>query len=137
MGELPGVVPMLSYEDCAEAAEWLTRAFGFEEVERYADDGVVTHVTLRLGDGIVFIGKPGDSYVNPARLREQSEAVARMYDVPWVVDGVWVQVDDLRAHYEQARAAGARMLSEIEAGPHDELYRVEDPFGHRWMFVQR
>jgi uncharacterized glyoxalase superfamily protein PhnB len=135
--EYPDVVPMLSYEDCAAAADWLVQAFGFEEVERFEEDGEITHVTLRAGNGRVFVGKPGETYVNPKRLREQCEAAARMYEVPWVVDGVWVQVDDVDAHNEQARAAGARLLGELEDGPVGRLYRVEDPEGHRWMFAQR
>ncbi len=49
----------------------------------------------------------------PKRLREQCEAAARMHEVPWVVDGVWVQVDDLAAHYERAREEGATLLSEM------------------------
>ncbi len=130
------VVPMVSYEDCAEAADWLVRAFGFEEVERLGEGGEVTHVTLRVGDGLVFLGKPGDAYVNPVRLRKQCEAAARMYDVPWVVDGVYVEVDDVHAHRERARAEGARLLSEVEDGHGVRLYRVEDPAGHRWMFAQ-
>jgi len=130
---LPDVVPMVSYEDCSAAAEWLASAFGFEELERFEEAGEVTHVTLRAGGGLVFIGKPGATYVSPRRLREQSEAAARMYDVPWVVDGVWVQVDDVRAHFERARAAGARPLGELE----QTRYRVEDLEGHRWMFEQR
>jgi PhnB protein len=56
--------------------------------------------------------------------------------VPWVVDGVWAQVDDVDAHRERAREAGATLLSEIEDGPDGRLYRVEDPEGHRWMFTQ-
>jgi PhnB protein len=132
---IPQVVPMLSYEDCAAAADWLVRAFGFEEVERFGEDEV-SHVTLRLDKGgVVFLGKPGDSYVNPLRLREQCEAAARMYDVPYVVDGVWVQVDDLDAHLERARAAGVRVLSD-EENPRGRLYRAEDLEGHRWMFEQ-
>jgi PhnB protein len=134
---LPDVVPMLSYEDCSAAADWLVEAFGFEEVERFDEDGEVTHVTMRAGHGFVFLGKPGASYVNPKHLREQSEAAARMYEVPWVVDGVWVQVDDVGAHFDQARAAGARPLGEVEDGPLERRYRVEDLEGHRWMFVQR
>jgi uncharacterized glyoxalase superfamily protein PhnB len=131
----PQVVPMLSYEDCAAAADWLVRAFGFEEVERFGEDEV-SHVTLRLDKGgVVFLGKPGDSYVNPLRLREQCEAAARMYDVPYVVDGVWVEVDDLDAHLERARAAGVRVLSDEES-PRGRLYRAEDLEGHRWMFEQ-
>ena len=125
---------MISYEECAAAADWLVRAFGFEEVERYEDDGEVTHVTLRLGDGAVFLGKPGDAYVDPARHREQCEVAARIYEVPWVVDGVFAAVRDVAAHAAQARDAGARLLSDPEDGGHGRVYRVEDPWGHRWMF---
>jgi uncharacterized glyoxalase superfamily protein PhnB len=135
MADLPDVVPMVSYEDCAAAAEWLAGAFGFEELERFDQEGDVTHVTMRSGDGYIFLGKPGESYVNPKRLREQCEAAARMYEVPWVVDGVYVQVDDLDAHRERARRAGATILSE-ERGERPVL-RAEDPEGHRWMFGLR
>jgi PhnB protein len=136
VAEFPTVVPMVSYEDCAAAAGWLVRAFGFEESERYEEDGEVTHVTLRLGAGAVFLGKPGAAYVDPAPHREQCEVAARMYEVPWVVDGVYGVVADVDAHAEQARSAGARLLSEPEDGPEGRLYRVEDPYGHRWMFAQ-
>src|SRR5262249_6861426 len=123
-----------SYEDCAAAADWLARAFGFEELERFGEDEV-THVTMRYGNAHVFLGKPGESYVNPKRLREKCEAAARMYEVPWVVDGVYVQVDDLDAHRERARSAGAIVLSEQQG--ERALYRAEDLEGHRWMFGQR
>jgi PhnB protein len=136
LAELPDVVPMLGYEDCGAAADWLVRAFGFEEVERFEEGGEVTHVTLAAGRGAVFLGKPGPSYVNPRRLREQCEAVARMYQVPWVVDGVFLQVDDVHAHRERAVAAGASVLS-AEDGERGPLYRAEDPEGHRWMVAQR
>jgi PhnB protein len=134
--DFPQIAPMLSYEEVSDAADWLVRAFGFEEFERFEHEGEVVHVTLRLGTGLVMLGKPGDSYVNPKRLREQCEAAARMYAVPWVVDGVWVQVDDVDAHFGKASEAGATLLSEIEDGPDGRLYRVEDPEGHRWMFAQ-
>ena len=125
---------MLSYEDCAAAADWLVRAFGFEEIERFEENGEVGHVTMRHGDGLVFLGHP-DGYLNPLHLREQCEAAAPMYDVPWIVDGVWVEVDDLDAHLERARAAGVRVLSD-EENPRGRLYRAEDLEGHRWMFEQ-
>jgi uncharacterized glyoxalase superfamily protein PhnB len=131
------VVPFIGYEDCAAAADWLTRAFGFAELERFDDGGTVSHVTLRAGDGLIFLGHPGLSYVNPLHLRERCDAAARMYNVPWVVDGAWVAVDDVDAHFERARAAGARMLSGLEDSPHGRRYRAEDLEGHRWMFEQR
>jgi len=131
------VVPFLGYEDCGATADWLVHAYGFEEVERIEDDGEVAHVTLRASDGLVFLGRPGAEYLNPLHLRERCDAAARMYDVPWIVDGVWVAVDDLDAHLERARSAGARILTEPQNTPHGRQYRVEDLEGHRWMFQQR
>jgi uncharacterized glyoxalase superfamily protein PhnB len=137
MATIPQVVPMLSYENCGAAADWLVQAFGFEEVERFGENGEVAHVTLRLDrGGVVFLGKPGDAYINPKRLREECTAAARMYDVPWVVDGVWVEVDDLQTHLARARAAGADVLSGPEENPRGRLYRAEDLEGHRWMFEE-
>ena len=51
-----------------------------------------------------------------------------------MIDGVLVEVDDLDAHFTHARAAGARILSEIEAAGGFRHYRAEDLVGHRWMF---
>jgi uncharacterized glyoxalase superfamily protein PhnB len=132
------IVPMLSYEDAGRAADWIVEAFGFEEVERYEDERTVTHVTLKLGDGTVYLGNPGPDYRGPRRLAETCEAARRMLETPYVVDGVTVQVDDVEAHYERARAAGATILTELEdnSGIGQRQYRVEDIEGHRWMFVQ-
>jgi uncharacterized glyoxalase superfamily protein PhnB len=132
------VVPMLSYEDVGRAADWIVEAFGFEEVERYEDERTVTHVTLRLGDGIVFLGNPGPEYRGPRKLAETCEAARRMLETPYVVDGVFVEVDDIDAHYERARAAGATILTELEDNPGvgQRQYRAEDIEGHRWMFAQ-
>jgi PhnB protein len=132
------VVPMLSYEEVGPAADSIVEAFGFEEVERYEDERTVTHVTLKLGDGTVYLGNPGPDYRGPRRLAETCEAARRMLETPYVVDGVMVQVDDIEAHYERARAAGATILTELEDNPGigQRQYRVEDIEGHRWMFVQ-
>jgi PhnB protein len=132
------VIPMLSYEDAGRAADWIVEAFGFEEIERYEDERTVTHVTLKLDDGTVYLGNPGPDYRGPRRLVKTCEAARRMLETPYVVDGVMVQVVDIEAHYERARAAGATILTELEDNPGigQRQYRVEDIEGHRWMFVQ-
>lgn len=131
------VIPMLSYEDCDAAAEWLKRVFGFVEEERYGDDeGRVTHVTLRLGDGVVMIGWPGPEYQSPKHHRETCEAAARWSEVPYVIDGVFARVEHVEAHCERARAQGARILSEPDGAFEERRYRVEDLEGHRWMFAE-
>ena len=45
-------------------------------------------------------------------------------------------VDDVDAHYEQAKAAGATILGEPEDQPYgDRSYRAVDPEGHKWFFA--
>ncbi|MBD0329146.1 MAG: VOC family protein [Thermoleophilia bacterium] len=133
---------MLAYEDAAAAIDWLSGAFGFSEREgaRFtADDGTVTHAELDVGDGsLLYLSTPSPHYRGPRRHRETCADAARWLDNPWVIDGLMVQVEDLDAHHERARAAGADVLR----GPEDaeaigiRLYTAEDPEGHRWMFVQ-
>jgi uncharacterized glyoxalase superfamily protein PhnB len=129
---------MLSYEDVAGAAEWLVRVFGFREELRYEDSqGRAIHVELHLGDGAVMVGSPSPHYESPKTHRERCEAAARWSETPFVVDGVHVYVDDVDAHFERARAGGARILSDVEDTSFgDRHYRVEDLEGHRWMFAQ-
>jgi uncharacterized glyoxalase superfamily protein PhnB len=137
-GGLPTIVPMVSYEDPGAMSDWLTRAFGFREESRFTeDDGSVSHVDLRLGDGAVMLGRPGPNYQSPKRHSETCEAARRMYEVPYVIDGVHVYVDDVEAHFGRAKEAGAEILSQPEDHPWgDRHYRVADAEGHRWMFSQ-
>jgi PhnB protein len=129
---------MLSYEDVGAAIDWLGQAFGFRESgARFADDeGRVTHAELSLDGATVFLGWPGPEYRGPKRLAEESERVAGLLRTPWVFDGVQVEVSDVNAHFERARAAGAEILRELEDLPFGRLYSAADPEGHRWMFMQ-
>ena len=135
---MPQIVPMISYEDVGGAADWLCRAFGFRERLRYtAEDGTLSHVQLELADGLVMLGNPGGVYVSPKRLAETYAEVRRVFETGYVSDGLHVYVDDVAAHYEQAKHEGATILSELEETPFgDRHYRAEDPEGHRWMFAQ-
>lgn len=129
---------MLAYEDGPAAMDWLVRAFGFEERARLVEaDGRLSHGELETGAGTVMLATPSPHYEGPARHRETCDAARRWSEVPWVVDGVLVYVDDVDAHCRRARAAGARILTESEAGPPARRYRAEDLEGHRWMFMER
>ncbi len=50
--------------------------------------------------------------------------------------GVFIYLDDVDAHFERSRAAGA----EIVDPPHDlsygRSYTARDPEGHPWFFTQ-
>jgi len=122
---MPRITPYLLYEDVAAALDWLAAAFGFEEALRYADeDGTVTHAEMRLDDGVIFMGHPGPEFKNPRHL---GQATVHVH----------VYVDDVNAHFERAKAAGATIVMEPVEEPYgDRRYDAEDPEGVRWSFAE-
>lgn len=131
------VVPMIAYEDGNAAMDWLVRAFGFVEADRrISADGRLTHGELEAGGAIIMLAEPTPDYQSPKHHRETCEAARKWSRVPYIIDGVLVQVDDVAAHCERARAAEAVILSEPEDTPDGRHYRVEDIEGHRWMFEE-
>jgi len=132
------IVPFIGYENAADAIEWLARAFGFVENrdERYEENGTITHAELELEGASIYMSSPA-GYASPRTLRAESDAARRAYDNPWVIDGHFVEVGDVDAHYERAKAAGATILGEpSDPGYGFRVYVAEDPEGHRWMFGQ-
>jgi uncharacterized glyoxalase superfamily protein PhnB len=106
---MPRVIPMLSYEDVAQAAEWLAEAFGLLETGRWADtDGRVTHVNMELGDGMVMLGSPSPQYQSPRHHTEVCDLARAWSTTPYIVDGVFGYVDDIDAHSSRRRPAGRR-----------------------------
>ena len=104
------VIPELPYPDVREAAEWLSRAFGFKE-------------RLQIGDHraqLVF---------------ENGAVIAIQGDAPGST--LLVRVADADAHHARAAGAGAKILSEPENYPYGERqYSAVDLGGHRWTFSQ-
>jgi uncharacterized glyoxalase superfamily protein PhnB len=117
------ITPYLLYKDCDAALTFLSEAFGFEEVLRYTgEEGYVNHAEAKLGDARIYMGDPGDDYRNP---RDVGETF-----------GIYVLVDDVNAHCERARAAGAEITEE----PADQdyghrRYSARDPEGVHWYFA--
>jgi PhnB protein len=117
------IAPYLLYEDGAAAIDFLTNAFGFEEVMRMDENGVVNHAELRLGDDSVMLGDPGEDYRNPKNADHYSALVH-------------VYVDDVDAHFERAKAAGAEVVMEPTDQEYgDRRYDAKDPEGHLWSFA--
>lgn len=114
------VVPVLVYPDVRAAVAWLERAFGFIERVRIGEDH---RSQLRFGDGAVIVADVRHERCPP---REGEET-----------HRVLVRVENARAHCENARAAGARILMEptdFEYG--ERQYEAEDLAGHRWTFSE-
>jgi PhnB protein len=134
------VIPMFSYEDVGHAADWIAEAFGFTETGRWSDEsGRVTHVNMELDGGMIMLGYPSPEYESPKHHAEKCEQARTWRETPYVVDGVYVSVDDIDAHYARAQTAGATILSELEdnTGVGQRQYRAEDLERHRWRFATR
>lgn len=123
--EGPRVTPYLLYNDVAAALDFLNKAFGLEEYgERFTDAaGRVNHAAMKIGDGVIMMGCPGQDYKNPRTLGNSTQSL-------------YVYVEDVDAHFERARKAGARILNEPEDQFYgDRRYGAEDPEGHQWYFA--
>ena len=134
------LVPFLGYEDAAAAIDWLCSAFGATEStdSRSTDaDGTVMHAELDLEGSTIFLSTPA-RYVAPRKHRDTCEIERAMHDNPWVIDGLFVEVEDVESHFAKARENGATILREPEEpGIGYRIYAAEDLEGHRWMFGQR
>ncbi|MEM9173960.1 MAG: VOC family protein [Myxococcota bacterium] len=123
--DTPRVTPYLLYEDVGAALTFLSSAFGFAERMRIPNpDGSVGHAEAELADGVIMLGCPGADYQNPKHCGHSTSQV-------------YVYVDDVDAHFEQARAAGAIILEEpADQFYGDRRYGATDPEGHVWYFAQ-
>ena len=86
-----------------------------------------------------MVATPNREYEGPRRHRETCDAARRWLDNPGVIDGVFVQVADIDAHYRRAAEEGAEIIRALEHAREADmrLYTAEDLEGHRWMFGER
>ena len=126
MPNLKRVIPVLTYQDIAAAHDFLIRVFGFNGggVHRNAE-GQAIHGEVGAGDTIVWLHR-----VMAEHQLESPQAL----DI--ANTGLFVYVDDVDAHYEQARMAGARIDSPPVDQPYGQReYGARDLEGHRWWFA--
>jgi len=97
---------------------FMKRAFGAQEVAKYASpDGVVHHAVMRVADSVIEMGEAHGKY----------EAMPAMF---------YLYVPNVDAAYRQAVAAGATSFQE----PTDQFYGdrsagVRDAFGNTWYIA--
>lgn len=116
------LLPHICYQDVASAIDWLGKAFGFTEHYRYGPPDAPQGAQLRLGNAWIMLNRPRECRDTPARLGAITQSLT-------------VFVEDVDAHYERARAAGANIVEELHETAYGERqYGAEDPEGHRWLF---
>jgi uncharacterized glyoxalase superfamily protein PhnB len=119
------VIPMLAYADAPAAIDFLCNAFGFQERFRMEmPNGKIGHAEVALGGHIVMLATEWTAagLASPSKL-------------PGLHSQLYCEVDDVDAHYEKARQAGAVVIAEPQDQPHgSRTYRAVDLEGHRWIF---
>jgi uncharacterized glyoxalase superfamily protein PhnB len=115
------VIPVLTYPDVPSAVRWLVSAFGAVEHVRIGDGH---RAQMSLGTGAFIVAEP----TGPRRPPSSDEPVAV---------SVMVRVEDVRAHYAQARAAGATIVDQPTDHKYGERqYSARDIVGHYWTFTE-
>jgi len=123
------IIPCFRYRDAKAAIDWLCRAFGFERHAVHEDDdGGIRHAQLSFGRGMVMLGSVRDDEYGK-RLAHPDQNESRGTQSACVV------VQDARAHYERAKAAGARITMEYAEQDYGGAgYGCTDLEGYSWWF---
>lgn len=125
--DYPAASPMLAIRDAAAAMEFYGRAFGAREVLRLADPtGKVVHGEMLIGEALIMIAEEHPDYNRSPQTLGGTSVIVSVY------------VEDVDAMFAQATAAGAKVIFPVTNQFYgDRTGRVEDPFGHMWIFATR
>jgi PhnB protein len=122
------LTPSLCVAGAAQAIDFYKRAFGAEELMRFAaPDGKIMHAEIKIGDSSVMLGD---------EMPEHGARSPRSYGGTPV--GFFFYLEDVDSAWKRAVDAGAVVavpLADQFWG--DRTGCLEDPFGHRWWLAQR
>lgn len=114
------VLPHVMYLDLVGAIGWLGKAFGFTEHYRYG--APPSGAQMHMGKAWIMVKQARRGCANPAELGYGTQSLT-------------VFVEDVEAHFQKARAAGAKILEEPHETEYGEFqFAAEDLEGHHWLF---
>lgn len=125
------IIPCLRYRNAPAAISWLCSAFGFEKQAVYQnEDGTIAHAQLILDHGMIMLGSVLEKETEWGGLIKQPDEIGgKETQSPYVI------VADADVIYNQAKAAGAKIVVEIKdedyGGRGFSCYDLE---GHLWNF---
>lgn len=126
------IIPNLRYADAPHAIDFLCEAFGFERKAIYLDEhdpAVVHHAQLVWADRMIMLSSVNDTdFARVAGMKTAAQAGGSTI-------ALYLIIDDVDAHADLARAAGAEIVQE----PRDQDYggrgyTARDPEGNIWSF---
>jgi len=97
--------------------EFVTNAFGGKELMRHADEKMILHAKVQIGDSVIELGE--------ARYPEQPMPTA-----------IYLHVNEVDAMYDQAlKAGGVSMLPPTDQPYGDRNAWIKDPFNNVWYIA--
>jgi uncharacterized glyoxalase superfamily protein PhnB len=122
------VTPSIIVRDAAKAIDFYQRAFGAEEIERFAGpNGSVMHAEIRIGDSRIMIGEENEQWGTKSPLSTNGNP-----------GSLHIYVDDVDASFDRAVKAGATVRYPLEDAFWGDRYgKVADAFGHEWGIATR
>lgn len=128
MAGYPPITPALCYVNPKAALDFLQRAFGFELDMLIEDEaGNLAHSQMAYGEGRIMVGNEWSAdHKSPRSIGNKCTQTVHMH-----------MTENIDAHCERARGAGAEIIAEPETQFYgDRTYRARDPEGHIWTFSQ-
>lgn len=112
------VTPYLHPERAEPVIAFMKRAFGAQEIAKYASpQGIVHHAQVRIGDAVIEMGEAQGKY-QPMPTR------------------FYLYVPNADAAYQRAIDAGATSIAPPEDQPYgDRVGGVKDVFGYQWFMA--
>jgi uncharacterized glyoxalase superfamily protein PhnB len=124
-----GLSSSVCYQDPKAAYRWLERAFGFDPLFVLLDaDGGLAHSEMTYGNSVIMVGSEwSEERKSPKSIGGKNTQTIHVQ----LAEG-----EDVDAHCERARNAGAEIMMEPETQFYgDRTYRARDPEGHLWTFA--
>lgn len=125
------IIPTLCYQNAPSAIEFLCTAFGFKKhMVHQEEDGTVPHAQLIFGNAMVMVSSEKDNEFG--KLVGTPDANAGLNTMsPYII----LKDEDIEQHYEQAKNAGAVIVSELKAESYGgKVYSCKDQEGFLWNF---
>lgn len=123
--EAPRIFPTFRCRDAEAMIAWLSRAFGFTISVKHMDGDLVAHAQMALGASMIMLSSARD------------DEFGKLVGAPGQNGGkaTYVAVENPDALFEQAKAAGAKILMGLrdqDYGSRDFI--CADPEGNVWCF---
>lgn len=124
------IIPGLRYRNALAMIDWLCSTFGFEKQAVYTGPGdTVAHAQLTFGNGMIMLGSSNNQSASSEHMKQPEDIGGFETQSPYLI------VSDIDALYARAKAAGARVLMELEEKDYGgKGFSCADPEGHLWAF---